>query len=160
MLLINHHKTSRLLMTLLFKLLIVAEISISLSSSWIVDFNNPIVHTQYGSIRGKIDERKTKFNKRPICSFLSIPYARPPVGANRFLPPVEPDAWQNYDAVSKRVMCPQVEQRFRVFLSPTEPIIESEDCLYLNVFVPVDVSLFIFNRSIILYNLVKKLSNK
>ena len=53
--------------------------------AWIVDFNNPIVHTQYGSIRGKIDERKTKFNRRPICTFLSIPYARPPVGSNRFL---------------------------------------------------------------------------
>ena len=52
---------------------------------WIVDFNNPVVHTQYGSIRGKIDERKTKFNRRPICTFLSIPYARPPVGSNRFL---------------------------------------------------------------------------
>lgn len=53
--------------------------------AWIVDFNNPIVHTQYGSIRGKIDERKTKFNRRPICTFLSIPYARAPVGSNRFL---------------------------------------------------------------------------
>lgn len=52
---------------------------------WIVDFNNPIVHTQYGSIRGKIDERKTKFNRRPICTFLSIPFARPPTGSNRFL---------------------------------------------------------------------------
>ena len=37
-------------------------------------------------------------------------------------------------------MCPQVEQRFRVFLWPQDPIVESEDCLYLNVFVPVDVS--------------------
>jgi hypothetical protein len=55
------------------------------AAGWIVDFNNPIVHTQYGSIRGKIDERKTKFNRRPICTFLSIPFARPPVGANRFM---------------------------------------------------------------------------
>lgn len=53
--------------------------------AWIVDFENPIVHTQYGPIKGKIDERKTKFNRRPICTFLSIPYARPPVGSNRFL---------------------------------------------------------------------------
>lgn len=56
-----------------------------MTHAWIVDFNNPIVHTQYGSIRGRIDERKTKFNRRPICSFLSIPYARPPIGSNRFL---------------------------------------------------------------------------
>lgn len=39
-------------------------------------------------------------------------------------------------------MCPQVEQRYRIFISPSDPIIESEDCLYLNVFVPVDVSKF------------------
>lgn len=38
-------------------------------------------------------------------------------------------------------MCPQVEQRFRLFISQTDPIVESEDCLYLNVFVPVDVSI-------------------
>lgn len=56
-------------------------------------------------------------------------------------PPVDPDPWQNLDALTKRVMCPQVEQRFRIQTSiRAEPIIESEDCLYLNVFVPVDVS--------------------
>lgn len=37
-------------------------------------------------------------------------------------------------------MCPQVEQRFRLHVSASDPILESEDCLYLNVFVPVDVS--------------------
>lgn len=120
--------------------LIISEAITLLSSAWIVDFNNPVVHTQFGTIRGKIDERKTKFNRRPICSFLSIPYARPPIGTNRFLPPVEPDAWQNLEATNKRVMCPQVEQRFRLYISTSEPIVESEDCLYLNVFVPVDVS--------------------
>lgn len=67
------------------RLLLVALVTRQTLFAWIVDFNNPIVHTQYGSIRGRIDERKTKFNRRPICTFLSIPYARPPVGANRFM---------------------------------------------------------------------------
>lgn len=69
----------------LAQLLLLLTLAISSSFAWIVDFNNPIVHTQYGSIRGKIDERKTRFNRRPICTFLSIPYARPPIGSNRFL---------------------------------------------------------------------------
>lgn len=60
-------------------------LAVDSARAWIVDFGNPIVHTQYGTIRGKIDERRTRFNRRPICSFLSIPFARPPVGANRFL---------------------------------------------------------------------------
>ena len=75
---------------------------IQLSSAWIVDFNNPIVHTQYGSIRGKIDERKTKFNRRPICTFLSIPYARPPIGSNRFLVSCCTAAWKLVDGMDER----------------------------------------------------------
>lgn len=70
---------------LLLVIFFLASCLQNLASSWIVDFNNPIVHTQFGSIRGKIDERKTKFNRRPICTFLSIPFARPPIGSNRFL---------------------------------------------------------------------------
>ncbi|KAG9510248.1 Neuroligin-4, Y-linked [Fragariocoptes setiger] len=120
----------------------------SLASSWIVDFNEPTVHTQYGTIRGKIDERKTRFNRRPICTFLSIPYARPPVGSNRFSPPLEPDAWTQLEAYSKRVMCPQVEQRFRTI---NDNILESEDCLYLNVFVPVDRATPVVNYPVIVY---------
>lgn len=76
---------NRQICNLIYLNLLLAFNAFLLTSAWIVDFNNPIVHTQYGSIKGKIDERRTKFNRRPICSFLSIPYARPPVGSNRFL---------------------------------------------------------------------------
>lgn len=66
-------------------LVIVILFKVKETLSWLVDFNNPIVHTQFGPITGKIDELKTRFNRRPICTFLSIPYARPPIGSNRFL---------------------------------------------------------------------------
>lgn len=94
---IGHNST----INISFLLLISLTTLVSITSAWIVDFNNPIVHTQYGSIRGKIDERKTKFNKRPICTFLSIPYARPPVGSNRFL---VSERLQPYNALLARII--------------------------------------------------------
>lgn len=48
-------------------------------------------------------------------------------------------------------MCPQVEQRYRLFVSQSEPIHESEDCLYLNVFVPVDRATPVINYPVIVY---------
>jgi carboxylesterase type B len=46
------------------------------------------------------------------------------------------DSWKTEKDVSdNRVMCPQVNQRFNFQLS--NPIREDEDCLYLNVFIPL-----------------------
>lgn len=38
-----------------------------------------------------------------------------------------------FDATNNRVMCPQVEQRFR--FESSQPIVESEDCLFMNIHV-------------------------
>lgn len=48
------------------------------------------------------------------------------------------------DASNNRVMCPQVEQRFRFDL--VQPIRESEDCLYMNIQVlgKVSVNIVLF----------------
>ena len=46
------------------------------------------------------------------------------------------DVWATEkDATNNQVMCPQVYQRFNFQLK--EPIREEEDCLYLNIFVPI-----------------------
>ncbi|CAG2168566.1 unnamed protein product [Oppiella nova] len=46
------------------------------------------------------------------------------------------DAWKvEKDVTNNRVMCPQVYQRF--YFDSIQPIREDEDCLYLNVFVPL-----------------------
>ena len=47
-------------------------------------FDSTLVVTELGPIRGKRYESVTKFYKRQINAFIGIPYARPPLGVNRF----------------------------------------------------------------------------
>ncbi|XP_054259248.1 uncharacterized protein LOC128983991 [Macrosteles quadrilineatus] len=59
-------------------------------------------------------------------AFLSIPFAKPPLGPLRFEPPQPIDPWPNERlAVLQPRTCPQI-------LDPTS----SEDCLYLNIYTP------------------------
>ncbi|CAJ0935175.1 unnamed protein product, partial [Mesorhabditis belari] len=64
----------------------------------------------------------------------SIPYARPPIGELRFEYPKEPENWKGIVDTNRRVACPQ-------YLSKginTAAEIESEDCLYLKIVIPLD----------------------
>nr|XP_033327391.1 venom carboxylesterase-6-like [Megalopta genalis] len=87
------------------------------------------VHTKFGTIRG-FWSRSTR--GRLAAHYLGIPYAEPPTGDLRFR---SPKPWSRnwnstYDAIKDGNMC----------IQPTKDeksIIGSEDCLYLNVFVPV-----------------------
>ncbi|XP_026805381.1 esterase FE4-like isoform X2 [Rhopalosiphum maidis] len=73
---------------------------------------------------------KTLVSNKPYVSFLGIPYAKPPVGDLRFKPPVKHPGWSGIlKAFSVGNMCMQYS-----FLS--NKIAGSEDCLYLNIFVP------------------------
>lgn len=42
------------------------------------------INTLSGPVRGKRYEFKSKFNQYSINAFVGIPYAKPPVGDNRF----------------------------------------------------------------------------
>jgi len=88
-----------------------------------------VVNTTYGSVRGSLQVN----GSHPIARFLGIPFAKPPLGQLRFRPPQEPEPWsQVKDAVqySKRCMQPhQSSQNSSLF---------GEDCLYLNIFTPLD----------------------
>ena len=65
-------------------------------------------------------------------SFLGIPYAAPPVGDLRWRAPRSPAAWSGVrDATAPGQPCLQNGRR-------GQPVIGSEDCLYLNVTTPVD----------------------
>uniref|UniRef100_A0A1S4H7X1 Carboxylic ester hydrolase n=1 Tax=Anopheles gambiae TaxID=7165 RepID=A0A1S4H7X1_ANOGA len=72
------------------------------------------------------------FNNVPYCAFLGIRYAKPPVGELRFANPVleDPVDQRNYTAYGS--VCPQFKN-----INRQNGIVGSEDCLYLNVFAPV-----------------------
>ncbi|KAK7602464.1 hypothetical protein V9T40_008053 [Parthenolecanium corni] len=69
-------------------------------------------------------------------AFLGIPYARPPIGNLRFESPQTPLTWDGVrDATKPPPKCVQIEQ----FFLKGSSVIGQEDCLYLNVYTPVNV---------------------
>ncbi|XP_033126573.1 uncharacterized protein LOC117124450 [Anneissia japonica] len=98
----------------------------------------PKVQAKFGKIIGKsfsfdggphLDVVKT------VDGYLSIPYAEPPVGPLRFMPPIaktwSAEEGQAYDASINKAACPQMKLDYFNF---TEEI--TEDCLHLDVYTP------------------------
>lgn len=50
----------------------------------------PQIQTQYGPVQGGISQ----YRGVNVLEYKAIPYARPPINGNRFLPPSQPDPWQ------------------------------------------------------------------
>ncbi|RWS30149.1 uncharacterized protein B4U80_03045 [Leptotrombidium deliense] len=89
-----------------------------------------------------------------ICTVMRIPYASPPTGKLRFMPPVTAAHWSNIkNAHSAAPVCPQTlpdikNETFALqrmtygrlsVLKRMLPMLQnqSEDCLYLNIYTPV-----------------------
>ncbi|XP_050094007.1 juvenile hormone esterase-like [Anopheles aquasalis] len=90
-----------------------------------VSLTIPSVCIGDGCIRGttRIDNEN-----RTYSAYLGIPYAKPPVRELRFANPVPNDPWDGtYDASMEKDSCTQ---------KIITLVLGSEDCLYLNVFVP------------------------
>uniref|UniRef100_A0A3B3W1J7 Carboxylic ester hydrolase n=1 Tax=Poecilia latipinna TaxID=48699 RepID=A0A3B3W1J7_9TELE len=96
--------------------------------------NQPIVYTKYGRVRGRV----MKVLDGYIRVFLGIPYARPPVGSYRFMPPTPMPKWEHVkDAGALPNSCYQIHDTTfpgAEMWNPNTPV--SEDCLYLNVWGP------------------------
>lgn len=85
------------------------------------------------TVKGKIKGR----TKPGITYYAGIPFAAPPVGEKRFLPPQAPDSWEGVrDGTSFGGIAPQAEAAASSLGGRTKPEIQSEDCLYLNVYTP------------------------
>jgi len=82
-----------------------------------------LVETKNGLVKGFVENGTHKF--------LGIPYAAPPVGSLRWLPPQPHAAWlKPLEATAFGNTCPQ-NNELAVFAGPPSA---TEDCLYLNVF--------------------------
>ncbi|MEU6097233.1 carboxylesterase family protein [Streptomyces sp. NPDC047079] len=90
---------------------------------------DPVVRTPYGAVRGRYENG--------IAVFRGIPFAAPPFGPHRFRPPVPPEPWhgvRDAGAFGPTPPKPPYSESFARYLS--DPVVEGEDCLNLNVWTP------------------------
>jgi para-nitrobenzyl esterase len=83
-----------------------------------------LIKTPLGMLRGK--------RTGDTVAFLGVPFAEPPIGALRFLPPRPARPWSGVRPALKYAPAPVQLRRAVV-----GPAVVSEDCLYLNVWMPV-----------------------
>ncbi|CAL1593106.1 unnamed protein product [Knipowitschia caucasica] len=116
-----------------------------------LDENDPVVTTVYGRLRGIKKELNNEI-LGPVVQFLGVPYAAPPTGERRFQPPEPPLSWPEIrNATHFAPVCPQsiVEGRLPdvmlpVWFTNSMDVVssyvqdQSEDCLYLNIYVPTE----------------------
>ncbi|XP_077596883.1 neuroligin-2-like [Stigmatopora nigra] len=122
---------------------------LALSSCQRVD-KHPIVSTGYGKIRGFKRELNNEI-LGPVEQYFGVPYATAPVGERRFQPPEAPGSWQEIrNATQFAPVCPQnvhgvlpeimLPVWFTDNLDAAATYVQnqSEDCLYLNIYVPTE----------------------
>lgn len=93
--------------------------------------DRPIVTVKQGKLQGIFEENILGSR---YLSFKGIPFAAPPIGELRFKDPEPPVPWKGIrDASKNGNICAQLEQL------PTQMVVGSEDCLYLNICVPYNI---------------------
>ncbi|XP_067828110.1 neuroligin-1-like isoform X3 [Heptranchias perlo] len=110
----------------------------------------PVVTTNYGKLRGVRKELNNEI-LGPVVQYLGVPFATPPIRERRFQPPEAPASWSEVrNATQFAPVCPQnihgmlPEVMLPVwFLSNLDDVAtyiqdQSEDCLYLNIYVPTE----------------------
>lgn len=106
----------------------------------------PVITIDQGQISGFFIKM---FRTQTIVGYLGIPYALPPVGERRFQPPAPPEAWQGVRdgsvaqkscwSVSRMPMKFHDEVYYKILGFDPKSVNKSEfseDCLFLNIYVP------------------------
>lgn len=92
-------------------------------------YGDIIVQTPDGQIKGLTQQTYTGLT---YYEFLGVRYGQNPVNELRLQPPKRVDPWEGtFDATQEKGICYQV---------PKDYDLETEDCLLLNLYTPVDVS--------------------
>ncbi|KAM4611441.1 neuroligin-2a isoform 1-T1 [Polymixia lowei] len=124
---------------------------LTLASSQRMDpSKHPMVTTNYGKLRGIKKDLNNEI-LGPVEQYLGVPYATAPIGDRRFQPPEAPGSWQEIrNATQFAPVCPQnvhgvlPEIMLPVWFTDNLDVAagyiqnQSEDCLYLNVYVPTE----------------------
>ncbi|XP_077979971.1 pyrethroid hydrolase Ces2e-like [Glandiceps talaboti] len=96
---------------------------------------DPTVDISTGKLVGSAVQFTHEDTQHTVHVYKGIPYAEPPIGDLRFRPPVPKSQWSGiYDATQIRDACMQLKTPLSLI-----PDDFSEDCLFLNVFVPQSV---------------------
>ncbi|XP_003703976.2 carboxylic ester hydrolase-like isoform X1 [Megachile rotundata] len=112
------------------RLLLLLLLSGLLTLTWALE-ESPRVKTPQGAIRGYY---KVSANGRQYEAYEGIPYALPPIGKLRFKPPQRLPPWMGELPATKfGSPCLQYAQ---IPEDPNDRVEGSEDCLYLNIYVP------------------------
>ncbi|XP_029602467.1 thyroglobulin [Salmo trutta] len=82
----------------------------------------------HGTLQGEAVTTLLGPDRKTVRQFLGVPYARPPIRALRFAPPQLAEWSGTWNATITRPSCLQP--------GAVESSASSEDCLYLNIFVP------------------------
>jgi len=92
------------------------------------DLESAITDTSAGKVRGVVIDG--------VNVFKGIPYGAPTNGVNRFRPPVKPAGWTGTrEAIAYGPTAPQTGDTSGTTAAGS-PLLQSEDCLVLNVFTP------------------------
>lgn len=71
----------------------------------------------------------------PVAMFLGVPYAEPPTGSRRWLSPIPAKPWnKTKECMRYKPICPNFPSSISV-----SGFLQSEDCLYLNIYAPLAV---------------------
>ncbi len=137
----------------LFRLAMLTQILLSPSESvHATSIITRVVRTKYGDITGTIVTPNGRFLDA-VEVYRGVPYAAPPVGNLRFMPPVSGALWTGVKMADKFApVCPQnlpdvadeasatkrMSKGRLEFLKRLLPYLrnQSEDCLYLNIYAP------------------------
>lgn len=96
-------------------------------------YQNDFLKVKLNHGGGVVGKYMTTHKGKGIMAYTGIPYAEAPVGNFRFTDPVVKGGWHGfYDGQHKEnVVCPQFNTWGK------DMITGQEDCLYLNVYVPM-----------------------